>query len=94
MSAEVKESTTITYNDDETVLTISVNEKPLLKYAFIKDSIPDSCKHCDFAPAMCEPIKCNWNERKDRAVGHYKIIESNDSLISTCKEFIKNFAKI
>ena len=91
--SELANITTASYNDDETVLTIAVNDKVLNKYAFIKTKPrQDPCDLCDFIGTNCEPIKCLWDQRKDISDGYYKVIEdieyfeANRKLMNTCKE--------
>lgn len=75
-TATVKDSTTLAYNDNETLLTMSVNDKPLHKYVFIPSGKSKVCCNiCDFNNTKCDDIiRCLPSERKDEQNGYYQIV--------------------
>lgn len=72
--------TTLNYNEDETVLTIEVNEKNQQKYNFVpypadfKD-FADACKPCAFYEIGCNELRCCNYDRLDCTNGYFKISE-------------------
>ncbi len=104
MSATVKDSTTLAYNDDETILTVLVENKPIAKFKFIlhdnnqgKEEHP--CNRCAFEGLDCEEVKCLWDQRKDVNDGHYEVIddiasvEPHHALMNACRKFVNELVK-
>lgn len=74
--------TTLNYNEDETVLTIEVNEKQVAKYNFTTypedfdyEQKHGACAPCVFLDDCSNEMKCMGFERKDKKGGYYVISE-------------------